>query len=183
MGASAVTFVSIFVGGGWELYKYHHPDEATKAIRKMKELKVPFKEPKPFIQRKAVEEKIHGYLYKNPECYTTIIAGQRGVGKTTSVLSCFKEEPCVVYISGMQTKDAVFEKILQIFDIEVKTRDAMLLLQQLLENIEDQGCKPPVFVIDISEEWTSEDFPRFFLIATKILGADLKLTRFLIMVS
>ena len=75
--ASAVTFFSIFVGGGWELYKYHHPDEATKAIRKMKELKVPFKEPKPFIQRKAVEEKIHGYLYKNPESYTTIIAGQR----------------------------------------------------------------------------------------------------------
>ena len=83
----------------------------------------------------------------------------------------------------MQTKDAVFEKILQIFDIEVKTRDAMLLLQQLLENIEDKkGCKPPVFVIDISEEWTSEDFTRF-LIAAKIRGADLKLTRFLIVVS
>ena len=182
--ASAVTFFSIFVGGGWELYKYHHPEphEASRAIRKMKELKVPFKEPKHFIQRKAVEEKIHDELYENPKCYTTIIAGQRGVGKTTSVLSCFKEEPGVVYISGMRTNDAVFKKILQVFDIEVKTRDAMLLLQRILENIEHKGCKPPVFVIDISEAWTSEDFTNF-LIATKQLGADLKLTRFLLVVS
>ena len=166
------------ITGLWDVFKWYYPepDKVASAAEEMKAMTVVFEEPEHFALRKAVKERI---FHENPNYYTLVIAGQDGVGKTTAVLSSLNAVPGVAYVSCVTSTKVVFETLLEGVGIAVGSRDPIAILTSVLQAMKLKGYKKPVIVVDVSKAWTSKEFATL-LDATKYLGADLKLARFIL---
>ena len=178
---SAIVSTIAAVGG---VYVFFYP-RVKKKLQIYRALQTPlvFEPPNNYIERKELQEIIKQWRLSNT-FRTLVVAGSRGVGKTTTVRSTFSGETGVLYytMSESQTSKDVWRSLLGKLASEASLEDPVSQLTEFLVNNKRSGKKPPVIVIEITELMTGAELRRVLNVA-KDLGGDSQLAKIVVVVS
>ena len=159
---------------------YAKPVEKYWALKKLKKMSIKFEEPIDFVPRSKLEEVIRSKLRGNR---TVIVAGTRGVGKSTLVKSCFKGETTVLSSGGVPiSKEDVFQGLLEQLSMTVDKIAAASTIKLILTMAKRNNYKKPTIIVEVNGSWESSDL-RDFLISLKCMGADEELASFIVVIS